>query len=220
MENELTISEKCISYLRGEASQELINEVEFEKNANPEFKRIFDETTLILEGFRIQKKYEDARSLFKHKKTLSFSVSHISLAATIFIVGIFSFLGSSKAYFPDLKTTKSVLMSVDSSTNENINLTPQAKAYALFIEGKGLYETQEFDVAIKKFNEALQVPNLRNQLQEAIKWYSCVANLRAGKIDEANSLFIELNKLPQPKYSVGFLTKAKIRFQLFWKGLF
>lgn len=217
MENKLPYYEKCLLYFKGEATPALEKEVLEAKENDSESAQIYEETKLLFEGFRIQEKHKLAKELFQNKSQGTFTFLKLALAAMLMMTSLFAYLALSKSYFPDFKTHTSVLMSPNEV--EQI-LSPQEKAYKLFIEGKGKYDTQEFEEAIQLFEESLIIPNLRNQLKEAIQWHQCVAYMRTGDYEKARSIFEELDSLQNPKFQVGFLSKTKIRFQLFLNSFF
>lgn len=216
MDDQQVIIEKCMSYLNQTADKETCKEVEQNLLDNQEWKDIMAETRMIHEGFQLQKEYEQAKKIFDKPKVKTFSMVSWGMAAGIVLIGLFGYLGLSKAYFPKLLHAPSVLMGEEEAPN------PKAgeEVYSLFVKGQSLLEAQDFDKAIENFEQALTYPNLRNQLKEAIQWHLCVAYLRAGQTQKSSELYQQLKSLNDPKYELGFWSKSKIGFQLFLKQLF
>lgn len=219
MENNLLYYEQCLQYFKGEASLELEKEILAAKELEAEKSQIFEETKLLYEGFRIQKVHQEAKQLFVPKNNTHLTFYKMALAASIVIVGLIGYMGMSTAYFPDFKPQTSILMSPSAQPKVG-EATNRENPYELFVRGKGRYDAQKFEEAIVIFEKSLLQPNLRNQLKEAIQWHQCVSLLRAGRVDEAGILFKELDQIENPKYEIGFLSKLKIRFQLFLKTMF
>lgn len=217
---QLDYYEKCLIHFRGEASEQLSLEVLNTKETDEESKRIFEDTKLLFEGFKQNEQHKAAKKLIVSNSKTNIYPFRLAIAAAALLVGLFAFLGTSKTYFPSLQVANSVLMSNEQNSKLATDLSPQEFAYQQFILGKSYYETQEFDQSILAFEKSLAQENLRNQLIEANQWYLCAAYLRSGKTDQAQKLFNELISLDNPKFEVSFLTRTKIRFQLFLKTLF
>ena len=159
---------------------------------------------------------EDAlKVLNKNKRKFRVSFQKISIAAGIALfLGIGSFLIFDKNYFTDVVVAENTLRS-ENDPIEKVN--PQKEAYLNFIEGKANYFAGDYETAIKLYQMALETPNLRSQLTEAIEWHLCVAYLQNNQTKECENMLEKIRKNPNPKYEIKEIDLLKLRFQLWLK---
>ncbi|AWV97684.1 hypothetical protein [Arcticibacterium luteifluviistationis] len=220
MEINEELVERFVQFHRGLLSKEEAQKLQEIIEANPKIAEVFEETGLLVSGFRSNEIYKEAKVLLS-RKTRSNRILFIRMAAAaiILLVGLFSYLALSSSYFPDIFKVEDTLMGTDDNHVET-KLSPQEYAYKEFINGQSFYESQDFKMAIQSYQNALQVDNLRTQYKEAIEWHLCTAYLRHNDIEAANTLYNELIGIPNPKFEVNLISKWKIAFQIFLKKYF
>ncbi len=206
MKENIEQDEKIISeLLQGKNPSEIEGEIENINNL-----------ATLQRNLRLHQWSEEAlKVLQKNNRKFRISFVKISLAASIaLILGLGSFFMFDKNYFPDVVIAENILR----TDKENLEKTsPQKEAYLNFIEGKANYFAGDYKKAIKLYQMALETPNLRNQLTEAIEWHLCVAYLQNNQTQECESLLQKIRKNPEPKYEIRSIDLMKIRFQLWLK---
>ena len=217
MEKRLEFEEKCLLVLNDKATDKTKEEFFKEMEQDPKLKEVFEEVKLLHKGFKLLDQHRKAKALFASPKKNYLGIA--SLAATVLFLTFFSFLAWNKNYFPKILPKTSVLMSAEITELEDKE-SEQRKAYDLFMKGQSYFEAQEYELALNCFKESSNVPNLRNHLQEAILWYTCVTYLHLDRANEARSMYEVLENLENPKFKVSQLSKWKIEVQIFLKSVF
>jgi tetratricopeptide (TPR) repeat protein len=220
MEKNTDDYEKYIAYHKGKASDKEKAEIESSIKNDPDAKKEFDEFGMLEENIRLYYWQKEAEKALKepNKFRLSFNWKRISLAASLVLLSTISYFSLNKNYLQDIIIEKAILRSTNS--HHAPTPSPQEASYNLFVLGKASYYANDFESAIKSFEEALKTPNMRNQIQEAIQWHLCVAYLRNSQPLEAEKILNDLEKIENPKYEIGGINKAKVRTQIFLKKHF
>lgn len=220
METNYEQVEKFINYHKGKVSHKEKKQIEQSIKDDDTLKEQFDELRILEENIRLYYWQKDAQKALKQPNKGIFSITwrKVAIAASVIIISSLGYLSISHDYLPDVVIEEGVLRGKEAT--EELGISPQEKSYNLFVMGKASYHATDFKNAISYYIKALETPNLRNQIQEAIKWHLCIAYLRNNQPKEAEEILNNLEMIDNPKYEINAINKAKVKVQIFLKKTF
>ncbi len=137
-------------------------------------------------------------------------IAPFAAAAIVLLVSYFMF---SPIEFPDTENDFYVTRGIDTT-----KFNPEQRiAFSQFFDGQAHLAEGQYLLAVKDFENSINVKNIRPYFREATLWHLAVAYSKSGQALKAEKIFTQLNECSDCEYPVSTIDRWKLWLRIQWE---
>lgn len=153
---------------------------------------------------KFKKETQPRRKTVYWKKVVSFAA-----AASIIII---SYLSLTPVEFPDTENDFHITRGLDTT-----NFTREQRiAFSQFFDGQAHFAEGEYLLAVRDFENAATVKNVRPYFREATQWHLALAYTKSGQALKAERIYKQFSECVDCEYPISPVNRWKLWWRIQW----